>query len=479
MKYCAFLQKIVDLQPRPLSQPHQRGVVPQLGRLKSRRVCDDRYGYNLNNPFIYLILMRMKKIYLFLSMVMFALTTFAQAWDGTSRTAWVNGEGTAANPYLIETPAHLVYLSDRVVAGETFEGKHFRLTTNLDMGGVEFPAIGKFDKSVDPVTNQETEASLYFLGVFDGNYHTIDNLLITKAPGVTGSIEGQEMSLGGAGLFACSNNGTVIRNLIIGAKSRIDVASDVVGAIIGKMEGGTLENSANLGVVSANTFAGGLVGAMTGNAIIQNCANKGTVSTTGMQAGGIVAQLEQTSKVVASYNTGAVNCNSFYGGGITGLIWDQIVIANVYNLGKVTSPASFMGTPQAIVSDVDGSAFKVEKALYVQELTAVGDTYGTNQTVEEMKSDAALEKLNAGLETPAFVKDATGINNGFPILAWEASVAAGLHRLEGAAPISGNATVVYNLSGQVVATGATAQPTQPGVYLVVRPGQPAMKMMVK
>ena len=423
----------------------------------------------------------MKKIYSLLSVLVLTLTAFAQTWDGISRTTWTTGDGTATNPYLIETPENLVYLSDMVAGGETFAGKFFRLAANLDMGSKEFPAIGKFDKGTNSATGQEEENSLYFLGVLDGDYKTIDNLLITKAPATTGAIGDLPMSLGGVGLFACANTGTIIRNLIIGAGSVVNVESDVVGAFIGKMEGGILENCANLGTVNGSSMTGGLVGAMTGSSTIRHSVNKGVVATTGMMASGIVSQMEKNAQVVGCYNTGAVNGASFYTGGILGLIWDNSVVSNVYNIGKVSGGSTFMGAPQAIVSDVDGDSFRIEKAFYVQALTVVDDHYGTGKTADEMKADDILTALNTGIDGIAFVKDEAGINNGFPILSWETGVVNGISDLKTVNPAkatTGNA-VVRDLSGKMVATGANALPAKAGIYLVSRPGQPTVKVIVK
>ena len=52
----------------------------------------------------------MKKIFTALFAFVATLTASAQAWDGTA-AIWTNGDGTEANPYLIETPAKLAYLS--------------------------------------------------------------------------------------------------------------------------------------------------------------------------------------------------------------------------------------------------------------------------------------------------------------------------------------------------------------------------------
>ena len=50
-----------------------------------------------------------------------ALTIFSAsaAWDGTAQE-WINGDGTASNPYLIETEQHLAYFQEQVTGGRSF-----------------------------------------------------------------------------------------------------------------------------------------------------------------------------------------------------------------------------------------------------------------------------------------------------------------------------------------------------------------------
>lgn len=423
----------------------------------------------------------MKKIYFLFMMLACVFTASAQSWDGNTATLWVNGDGSDANPYLIEKPEHLAYLSKSVGEGESYDGKHFLLTTNLDMGGKEFPVIGKYDKSTDSETNVTTDESLYFKGIFDGGYHTIDNLLITKAPEATGSLNGQAMSLGGVALFACTTDGSLIKNMIIGANSKLNVEGDVVGSIIGVMEGGTLENSLNLGEVSAYTFAGGLVGTMTGSAMIRNSANRGNVTASGMICGGIVGQMEKTSSVISCYNRGVVAGSSFFVGGIAGIAYDQTTVNNSYCAAKVSGPSSFMGKPGAIVGERDNNSIVTENDYFIEALTTVADAKANAIAENELKSGDGVAKLNATLGTSAFTTDDDLKNDGFPILVWEKDVKTAIDKIavDGQQFHIGQNTVVRNLSGQIVSIGSTITIQRPGIYLVSSPGQPTKKVVVK
>lgn len=429
----------------------------------------------------------MKKFYFLSLMLALALQATAQVWDGAASTTWTNGDGSENNPYLIETPAQLAYLSAQVGSGNAFAGKYFRQMNDLNMGDKEFPVIGKYDKSTDSQTQQTVDNSCYFKGTFDGNHKTIDHLLITKAPEATGSIGGQPVSLGGVALFACSTEGTVIKNITIGKNSKIAVDGEVVGSIIGKMEGGLLENCINLSPVSASTIGGGLVGATTDASIIRYCANKGTVTLAGMVCGGIVGQTEKGTTIQACYNTGTVTSNYVYCGGIVGLTFDNSVVKNCYNTGKVTGVANFLGKPHAIIGENDGGKAISADNYYVKELSNVDDPLATDVTEAELKANEILEKLNKNLDAKSFVADSKNQNNGFPVFAWEQGEVTGVAAVQTSADIALNgrsisgaqSLTIYDLSGRIVAKGTNITLSKGGIYLISAPKQPTLKVVVK
>lgn len=429
----------------------------------------------------------MKKFYLLSFLLTIALQASAQVWDGIAATTWTTGDGTVSNPYLIETPSQLAYLSKRVGNGDTFENQYFRLTNDLNMSDKEFPIIGKYDKSTDPKTNETTDNSLYFKGVFDGNHKAIDHLLITKAPAVTGSIAGQPVSLGGVALFACTANSSIIRNVTIGEHSKINVDGEIIGSIIGVMEGGLLENSVNLCTVSATTFGGGLVGYATGTSTIQYCANKGSVSATGMICGGIVSQMDKTATVRGCYNVGTVTGKSYFVGGIVGITYDGVTVKNCYETGKVTAPKNFMSTPHAIIGENDKNTAVWADNYYVEALSGVKDDAATALTEAELQADDAIVKLNHLLDIHAFVSDSRNINRGFPILAWEQPGVTGITSAttEGNIVVNGRSIIgrqtvtVRDISGRVVAVGTDISLQEAGIYLVSAGKQPTMKVVVR
>ena len=151
----------------------------------------------------------MKNFYKKLSFVMVMGISFSSyaAWNGDA-TAWTQGDGSEQNPFLIENEAQLSHLQQTVTAGETYQGKFFRLTADLDMGGKQMPSIGHYNDYTTQENPELVRESKVFRGTFDGDFHTIDNLTIVN--------NNADVNLGGVGLFAVSYPETHICNLTLG-----------------------------------------------------------------------------------------------------------------------------------------------------------------------------------------------------------------------------------------------------------------------
>lgn len=336
--------------------------------------------------------------------------------------------------------------------GNTYENTYFKLTSDLDMGASEghtFTMIGTFDKYFDSDAMQNVDGSKYFKGILDGDYHTIDNL----------KIEYVNEELGGTGLFACTTNGTVIRNLIIGANSTVK-GGITSGMFVGQMNGGLIENCQNKGTLDANMYTGGIVGVMEGGTV-KCCVNNGNLKGA-TELGGIVGQGAANGNVEYCYNTGEITCIGFGGGGIGGALYDTFKIENCYSTGAVSGESSpWMGSPHAIISDAGTGT--VSNCYFVQELASVDDDKATAKTAEEMKSADMLATLNGTGGNNYFVADSKNINNGLPVLYWQAKTTTGIKMLEDNVQfdltidgntVSSNKNVsVYTLDGRQVATG--------------------------
>ena len=95
-------------------------------------------------------------------------------WDGITIATSLDGNGTVESPYTITNGAELMYFAAQVNGGNSYEGKHIHLKTNIDMdmfnNGKTWTPIGVL-------------SSLPFKGIFDGECHEIINLNITYDSG--------------------------------------------------------------------------------------------------------------------------------------------------------------------------------------------------------------------------------------------------------------------------------------------------------
>ena len=119
-----------------------------------------------------------------------------KVWDGSTKaTSFSWGEGTEEKPYLIVDGTELAYLAEQVNNGTTYEGMHFQLASDIDLGNNEWTPIGNTDNS--------------FRGVLDGAGHTITNakIIVSSLPNQTYDSYGLFGSIGGG------NTRSIIRNL--------------------------------------------------------------------------------------------------------------------------------------------------------------------------------------------------------------------------------------------------------------------------
>lgn len=92
-------------------------------------------------------------------------------WDGQI-SASLTGSGTEDDPYVVVSGNDLAYIARQVNAnqGHNFSGKHFKLTSNIDLNGVDWTPIGHYD----------VNAHFYFSGIFDGNGMTVKGLKVDR-----------------------------------------------------------------------------------------------------------------------------------------------------------------------------------------------------------------------------------------------------------------------------------------------------------
>lgn len=271
------------------------------------------------------------------------------------------GEGSEISPFLIKTKGDLVALSHATtLKDQTFPGIYFKQTNDIDM---------ELTEDFEVICGKSSDAYNKFEGVYDGGGYTIDRLTVPNCiptwtkpiqPGQLGTIN-TAGTRGITGLFGRLGENGIVRNVTIGAGSKLTEMWAQCGAVVGNSSG-LIENCRNYADVHGySCWVGGIVGLTNKGSITRNCYNAGRVTSCYANAGGIVGSLTQ-STVENCVNTGDIeivlmvtnfSTNRNRVGGITGNTSTGGVYKNNVNFGTIKSLAGYAG---GIAPGVDSSA---------------------------------------------------------------------------------------------------------------------------
>jgi len=365
------------------------------------------------------------------------------AWEGTDgdiipkpEINWIEGQGTAEDPYRIETTEQLILLGKASILWD----RHFVLGADIDL----YPKLhgGQvFAQAVIPT----------FSGVFDGNGHSISRLTITgdsylglfgmlepraevKDLGVVDvNITGRDIVGGLAGyngdgsITKCYSSGT------ISASGSSDRWSGGVGGLVGYNDGTVTDCYVNGSVTTTgDTYTGGLIGDNGGR--VTQCFSAGSVSGN-YSVGGLVGT--NPGEVTDCYSTttvngdSSVNGNSVVGGlvgqnykwGRRGALGPAVgFIARCYSSGSVSGDGTVGGL---VGRNADWyTEGVVNHGLWDAQTSGQATSAGgTGKTTAEMQT--ARTFLEAGWdfvsETANGTEDIWWINEGkdYPRLSWE------------------------------------------------------------
>lgn len=254
--------------------------------------------------------------------------------------AW-KGEGTAENPYEIETAGDLSALAKGVDSGETYQGAYFRQIANI--ADVNF-SIGMSGKK------------------FSGNYDGAGYTITVDIAGVTN-----------VGLFS-GTEGAFIKNVVVAGSVFGDTN---VGGLVGNAQNTVFQSCVNKAAVSGKATIGGLIG-MSNNCTLENCVNNGAVTANGSAstAGGLVGasqheQGETAGIIRLEYcsNTGAVTANGNVGGLLGYSLYQDMTVLSCSNSGTVRGSEA---------GGIVGAAATIGETILIQECKNSGRIYGTN-----------------------------------------------------------------------------------------------------
>lgn len=252
-----------------------------------------------------------------------------------------NGDGTEANPWIINTEADLMKLASESNRGLTikhFSGKHFKLggdiTLTEEFAGITGALHG----------NTTANAPRWFRGVIDGNGYAISNLNITSTN-----------SYGLVGLVGFLGPDGVVKDLTI-TDGNVQ-GTKFVGSVVGKCAGTVtgIVNYAKVTSTSGNGSAGsgGVVGYVNAMGMVDCLTNYGEVTNT--MASGICYTAGVIGTVVGNGNS--TFCNLTNHGKVSGPMGVAGVVANsrLVSYDNVVNDGEIFGT--AATSNLNGGCF--------------------------------------------------------------------------------------------------------------------------
>ena len=219
----------------------------------------------------------------------------------------IKGSGTKADPYIIANKENFLKFTNNMISGETYDGKYFKQTENIDMSNVAgYVGIGKNGT---------------FAGTYDGQGHTITVNInsstengIAVFPYTTGTI----MNLGTKG--SITNNSSsesgcagIVRSIrqkgvIVNCYSTVDLTSkkDAAGIAMTLQSSGTIQNCYYNGKIQTkNNY--GIAWNQAGS--VKNAYYKMEEGSTSLASGNVSGAEKTTfeADTLNSYQDGAVS----------------------------------------------------------------------------------------------------------------------------------------------------------------------------
>ena len=262
----------------------------------------------------------------------------------------------SGSTYYVKSASDLNKLAELTNAGKDTSGVTFVLENDIDLAGQQFVPIGTFNNP--------------FKGNFYGNGHVIKNLTITDTSVLSEPFTSGSSKVYHAGLFGVTNGAKLydigLENVNINLS--IDGVEDGVwaGALVGYEQYSEINNCYSTGSVSADAYAGGLVGVVVLDSSVSNSYS--TVNVSGKSiVGGLVANLG--GKISNSFATGNVNGSS--AGGLVGYV-SSSTISNSFATGNVSASE---GSKQNGAGGLVGYAFSGN--ITISDSFAMGNVTGT------------------------------------------------------------------------------------------------------
>lgn len=230
----------------------------------------------------------------------------AESWTvpgSTPSQVFARGNGSAANPYIINTAQQLANFAYMVYwCYDYYEGKYIVLDNDIVLND-NVMANPSDARPWMPIGSEGSFKDGKFLGTFDGQGHTIYGLYIDHTSTISGY----------AGLFGTVKGDGVVRNV------------NVKDAVIDLRQ-----------FTRHNLYVGGIVGYTTDNARVEGCTFQGNIYSVAYSKyqGGIVGYHNSNNDITNCHVEGFVGCKAIgdltttwtdYVGGIAGYCYASII----------------------------------------------------------------------------------------------------------------------------------------------------------
>lgn len=325
---------------------------------------------------------------------------------------------------------------DLVNEGKSFIGRTVNVMDDIDLQGnsnnmwtpigLEEAKVfkGTFEGNKHKISNLYYSGSQYkHLGLFGGNFGTIQNIIMegvsvyntycSDADSYTGAIAGANLGT----ITNCGvNSGTISAYHSANKGTEANWNDTSVGGVAGLLTKGRISTCYNKATINGQsikqnlnyTNAGGIVGLVwpeSGNSIIENCYNTGSIKGTGLNGyvGGIVG--EQTKLSSSGYQASLYNAYSI--GSVTA------------NFTEIGSAAGIAGANSDYTRPYQGTISNCYYNTKAEYAYGYWTSTGTPQTAVGNRIDDATLKTYTSKLGNAFTEDKTNINGGFPILKWQ------------------------------------------------------------
>ncbi|WP_339074507.1 GLUG motif-containing protein [Teredinibacter turnerae] len=225
-----------------------------------------------------------------------------------------------------------------------------------------------------------------FRAVFDGNGHTIYNLMINRP------------SSGYQGLFAFIDNAQ-IRNITLRGPLTSVTGRSYVGGLAGVADDSTISQVIVTGNItgtstSSNSNIGGLMGD-TGDVQLNTCFFAGDISAQGGYVGGLIGSAESNTSISDCMASGSVASEGIYSIGT--------LVGNYYSFSSITSSArrnliSIAGDPTDLFGYTSGSEL-IANYWQTESSSRSSDASGTGASLSELQCPPTADNYDCASVT--------------------------------------------------------------------------------